>query len=229
MAWFGRKKAAKQKLEPFDYVIATGDRWMVLPQPGERVNLGDWARETVALRSGEFDDADTVTNGDLERVATQLAGWAQIQQDGGPSEWGRVLVVEASFGVEGYITVRGAEFDSSFTRAEDVERYDMHSTPLVGERFTEVVELPAGRAGHSFSVRESSFGGFEGQVRNDDWYVCVEPEHVVILFHAEWVSPGADDMMTLGLREMVKQLEIVSARPRETPPATPSPKPPSAP
>ena len=229
MAWFGRKKAAKQKLEPFDYVIATGDRWMALPQPGERVNLGDWARETVALRSGEFDDADTSNDVDLERVAAQLAGWAQVHQDGGPSEWGLVLVVEASSGVEGYITVRGAEFDSSFTRAEDVEHYDMHSTPLVGERFTEVVELPAGRAGHSFSVREGSFGGFEARVRNDEWFVCVEPEHLVVVFHADWVSPGADDMMSWGLREMAKQLEIVSARPDPTTLATPSPKPSSAP
>lgn len=219
MAWFGRRKAAKQRPEPFDYAFDVRDRWIALPDPGERIDVADWARETVALFAPNFEDAETMTPADLDKVGAQLAAWAQMHMASGPADWGLVLVVEASFGLEAYATVRAAEFDSSFARAEDVEHYDVHSAPLLGERFTEMADFPAGRAGHAFSVREGSFGGSEAQVRNDEWFVCVEPEHMVLVFHAEWISPGADDMVSWSLRQMVETLKITSPRPEVSAPS----------
>ena len=163
----------------------------------------------VELYSPGFENAGTQSDADLEMVGAHLAGWAQVHMDAGPSTGGMVIVAEAAYGVEAYVSVRGFEFDGTFSGPEDVAAEDLHDTSVIGERLVEVVQLPSGVATHVASIRQSMFGGLEGEVRDEEWYLFLEPQHIVMLIHAEWLNVRVDTAMREELRDMAATLEVI--------------------
>ncbi len=193
MAWFKRKRPVNEELKKFELAITAPDAFVILPQPDDEVLLGDWAREAALEHVPILDDIGFSSTEDLDFLVAQLAGWAQVHMDSGPSDWGLAGVVDALAGVDIYVSVRGFEFDGTFTGPEDVADEDLHRTPVIGERTVEVVQLESGAmATHVSSVRRSVFGATEGAVGDEEWYVFLEPEHMVVLVHAEWLSAEAE-------------------------------------
>lgn len=201
-----------ENLQPVQLEIEPPGAFVHLPKPGSDVQLGDWAREAALEHVPLLEEFGFSSTEDLDFLVSQLAGWAQVHMDSGPANWGLAGVVDALAGVDIYVSVRGFEFDGTFTGPEDVADEDLHRTPVIGERTVEVVQLESGAmATHVSSVRRSVFGATEGAVGDEEWYVFLEPEHMVVLVHAEWLSTEAetDRMNRDGVRAIAETVRSV--------------------
>lgn len=182
------------------------DGALELPDAGERINVGSWAKTTAKAllpNTGMARDRSA-----LRPLARRLAGWAEVNRSWpAPPTSGLLLLDRVSLAERAYVMLFTVATDRELSGPNDVERgYELHGTRAVAEPHRTRRTVPAGTCVRAFSLRESSFGGVRGLVRHLDEYIF-DPVHPwVYVLALQWLDPSWDELGAGALDAMVESL-----------------------